>query len=552
MNLMRRIRKLNEEIEFPLTTGRDFSGIVVAKGHIVGSKFELGDEVWGVVPVEQQGCHATHVVVDSDLVSPRPLNLSHIEASSILYAGLTAWSSLWVTGGLCCEKLMPSKIDKKVLILGGSGGVGTLAIQMAKAWNLQVISTCATDAVDLLKKLGADIVIDYKQNDADDLIVKEGIYDIILDCSNQGVDKIESKNYLFKKYITLNPPLLRNFDDYGIIGGTMNNLLDLFKYNIPKINNKSCVKWGFFVPSATGIRTLQKLVENQQLRPVIENVYQFDKLPEAYRRVAEGHLRVNSEANARRITMVENCFGSSGQSLAVPGRVLVGEGVLIKMCRKKSKPRQFFLFNDILVYGNIVINKKKYNKQHIIPLEEVKLESLADEAQYRNGWLIRTVTKSFAVYAATATEKQEWMAHITKCIEDLLRKSGKKPVEVHAAVWVPDNEATICMHCNKTQFTVLNRRHHCRQCGAVVCGPCSNKKLFLPGQGNGKAVRVCLQCYDDANKVKTSLTAIDNYNILEQSGQLADSSGGDSSGDDDESNKDEKHDEPKFYSVLAQ
>lgn len=68
MNLMRRIRKLNEEIEFPLTTGRDFSGIVVAKGHIVGSKFELGDEVWGVVPVEQQGCHATHVVVDSDLV----------------------------------------------------------------------------------------------------------------------------------------------------------------------------------------------------------------------------------------------------------------------------------------------------------------------------------------------------------------------------------------------------------------------------------------------------------------------------------------------------
>lgn len=66
------------------------------------------------------------------------------------------------------------------------------------------------------------------------------------------------------------------------------------------------------------------------------------------------------------------------QPLAVPGRVLVGEGVLTKMCRKKEKPRQFFLFNDILVYGNIVISKKKYNKQHIIPLEEVKLESLDD------------------------------------------------------------------------------------------------------------------------------------------------------------------------------
>lgn len=100
------------------------------------------------------------------------------------------------------------------------------------------------------------------------------------------------------------------------------------------------------------------------------------------------YFLVNSEANARRISMVESCFGSSGQveylmnfpailfsvtwfnwtslnhifqPLAVPGRVLVGEGVLTKVCRKRPKPRQFFLFNDILVYGNILINKKKVN-----------------------------------------------------------------------------------------------------------------------------------------------------------------------------------------------
>lgn len=66
------------------------------------------------------------------------------------------------------------------------------------------------------------------------------------------------------------------------------------------------------------------------------------------------------------------------QPLAIPGRVLVGEGVLTKMCRKRPKARQFFLFNDILVYGNIVIGKKKYNKQHIIPLEEVQLQGLED------------------------------------------------------------------------------------------------------------------------------------------------------------------------------
>ena len=92
------------------------------------------------------------------------------------------------------------------------------------------------------------------------------------------------------------------------------------------------------------------------------------------------------------------------------GRVLVGEGILTKSCRKKLKPRQFFLFNDLLVYGSIIINKKKYNTQHIIPLEDVKLKSLEDDGQVKNGWLICTRGKSFAVYAATATEKQEWMA----------------------------------------------------------------------------------------------------------------------------------------------
>lgn len=229
--------------------------------------------------------------------------------------------------------------------------------------------------------------------------------------------------------------------------------------------------------------------------------------------------------------MVESCFGGSGEQLLIPGRVLVGEGVLTKMCRKRPKPRQFFLFNDILVYGNIVIGKKKYNKQHIIPLEEVQLQGLDDTPREwlsvhafldnhvyvpldtKNGWLIRTTSKSFAVYAATATEKHEWMAHINKCIEDLLRKSkesvgidwtiwfnmshlagGKKPSETHAAVWVPDNEANICMCCKKTQFTMLIRRHHCRNCGAVVCGPCSPKKFLLPS--GPKPQRVCLDCYD--------------------------------------------------------
>ena len=95
-------------------------------------------------------------------------------------------------------------------------------------------------------------------------------------------------------------------------------------------------------------------------------------------------LAVNSEANARRIALVESCFGTAGQPLAVPGRVLVGEGVLTKACRKKPKPRQFFLFNDILVYGSVMVgSRRRFNKQRVIYLEEVKMQSLEDDGHYR-------------------------------------------------------------------------------------------------------------------------------------------------------------------------
>ncbi|CAI8054513.1 Pleckstrin homology domain-containing family F member 2, partial [Geodia barretti] len=87
------------------------------------------------------------------------------------------------------------------------------------------------------------------------------------------------------------------------------------------------------------------------------------------------------------------------------------------------------------------------------------------------------------------------MAHINKCIVDLLAKTNKMPATEHAAVWVPDGDASTCMHCLKTKFTPINRRHHCRKCGAVVCGACSNRKFLLSYQAE-RPLRVCISCYD--------------------------------------------------------
>ncbi|MFH4975765.1 hypothetical protein AB6A40_002474 [Gnathostoma spinigerum] len=249
---------------------------------------------------------------------------------------------------------------------------------------------------------------------------------------------------------------------------------------------------------------------------------------------------VNSEVNNRRVANVEACFGSSGTQLSVYGRVLVGEGVLVKMCRKKPKPRQFFLFNDILVYGNILISKKRYNKQRIIPLEEIQLEDLPDDGKMKNGWLIKTRSKSFAVFAATNSEKKEWMVHIDRCVHDILTKGGKKAATDHAAVWIPDCEATKCMACERTEFTVLQRRHHCRSCGNVVCSGCSSHNFRLPGLGK-RPVRVCDKCYHERTK-----------NGAEREEVHLDSSIANDSSDSDEEERAEHYDhefQPTFYNM---
>ncbi|KAM4722150.1 pleckstrin homology domain-containing family F member 1 [Rhinophrynus dorsalis] len=230
------------------------------------------------------------------------------------------------------------------------------------------------------------------------------------------------------------------------------------------------------------------------------------------------HL-ANTEVNAQRIAAVENCFGASGQALAIPGRVLIGEGILTKECRKKPKPRIFFLFNDILVYGNIVINKVRYNNQHIIPLEDVTIEILPDSSDMRNQWMLKTSKKSFVVSAASFSERKEWIGHIKECIRQLLEKTGRQPTREYAAPMIPDKATDICMRCTQTKFTTLTRRHHCRHCGFVVCHECSKYKFLMP-RLSPNPQRVCGLCYkklmsekiadeDEKRKLRTAVPEYD-------------------------------------------
>ncbi|XP_065078366.1 reticulon-4-interacting protein 1 homolog, mitochondrial [Ochlerotatus camptorhynchus] len=284
-------------IEFPLTLGRDFCGEIVQKGLGVSSRdLDVGDEVWGVCPVQQQGSHADYVVVDRYCLSKKPENLTKVDASAVLYAGLTAWSGLYLTGqlGNLIGAISPvgGGRGKKVLVLGSAGGVGTLAVQMLLAEGVEVYATCSTDAMEMVQNLGVDYIFDYTDPAHVQNLSHAGKFDIVLDCAGKGTEYATTVPWRFEQYITFNSPVLKNIDDNGFATGMYQNAISMVRNNMASVTAQNgLVKWGYFVPAPQGIAYLQKLVEKGKLLPIIEKVFQFDRTSDAYARVEEKHLR---------------------------------------------------------------------------------------------------------------------------------------------------------------------------------------------------------------------------------------------------------------------
>ncbi|XP_041721490.2 reticulon-4-interacting protein 1 homolog, mitochondrial [Coregonus clupeaformis] len=295
--------------EFPIILGRDVSGVVVDCGSGV-THFKPGDEVWAAIPPWKQGSLAEMVNLTEYEVSHKPRSLSHMEAVSIPYVAATALSALVNAGGLCRNNCA----NKRVLITGASGGVGTFSIQLLKAWGAHVTVTCSHNAEGLVRGLGADEVVDYT---AGDVAAQLGLlekFDVILD--NVGGDSEQwalgmLKSWSGAKYVTLVTPFLLNIDSMGLLEGAVHSGLNLHQKAITNMCKGVFYRWGFYAPDGPALDEVSQLVDAGKILPVVEATFPFSQVPQAFQKLEGGHARgktvvtVAQEEEGTRVTEEE-------------------------------------------------------------------------------------------------------------------------------------------------------------------------------------------------------------------------------------------------------
>jgi len=266
----------------PLILGNDVAGIVVRVGSGV-RRFKVGDEVYARPDTLRIGTFAELIAINEDAVAHKPKALSMEEAASIPLVALTAWQVLVERANL--------RKGQKVLIHAGSGGVGTIAIQLAKHLGAHVATTTSAANADWVKRLGADVVIDYGKDDFEKVL--QG-YDVVL--NSLGADVLEKSLRVLKpggKLISISgPPDPAFAKDIGA-SWFLKQVVRLLSYRIRKKANRSGVSYSFLFMKASGdqLREIGSLIDAGAIRPVVDKVFPFASTNEAMAYVDKGRAK---------------------------------------------------------------------------------------------------------------------------------------------------------------------------------------------------------------------------------------------------------------------
>lgn len=245
--------------------GVDLAGVVEVVGSQV-TRFQEGEEVFGAA----QGAFAEYVPARADRLVSKPGNISFEQAAAVPIAALTALQGLRDKGGL--------RPEQEVLVIGAAGGVGTFAVQIARAFGAAVTGVCSTRNVEMVASIGAERVVDYTR---EDFAKGEARYQVVLDCI--GDRSLSDYRKVMKPrgvYVGV-----------GGDGGTMKMLLDFLKVRV--VSPFVSQRFVSFMASLNGtdLGALAELLKSGKVTPVIDRSYPLERVADAVRYIETRHAR---------------------------------------------------------------------------------------------------------------------------------------------------------------------------------------------------------------------------------------------------------------------
>ncbi|OJH35727.1 zinc-dependent alcohol dehydrogenase family protein [Cystobacter ferrugineus] len=250
----------------PVVLGYDASGVIEQVGPGV-TGFKSGDEVFFTPEIfhNPHGTYAELTVVEARIIARKPPSLSHEEAAAIPLAGGTAWDAI--------VRRLQVRVGETVLIHGGAGGVGSFAVQIAKAAGARVLATAGSGNLETLRELGADVVIDYQREDPAQVALRE--------TGGQGVDAVFDT---VGKNVIPSMPATRPFGRIATILGFNGDVSAFYPRNLT-------LHGVFLVREGRRLEEMTALIERKHLRPIIQRVLPLESVAEAHRQLDSGHGR---------------------------------------------------------------------------------------------------------------------------------------------------------------------------------------------------------------------------------------------------------------------
>lgn len=274
--------KLILPYKIPLILGHDVAGIITEVGKNV-RKFKVGDEVYARPADFHIGTFAEFIAIDERDLALKPKNISMEEAASVPLVALTAWQVL-------VEKAQIKK-GQKVFIQAGSGGVGTIAIQLAKYLGATVATTASAKSFDMLTELGADLIIDYKNSDFENRLSD---YDVVLNSQDQKT--LEKSLRILQsggKLISISGPPTADFAKEIKAPWFVRVILSLISSGIRRKAKNKNVDYSFLFMKASGqqLSEITSLIEANIIKPTVDKIFSFEETNEALSYVESGRAK---------------------------------------------------------------------------------------------------------------------------------------------------------------------------------------------------------------------------------------------------------------------